>query len=67
MPCTRSNGVYVNDQFYDRVDEQGQSCFGVWHWASRCPMCDRIVYERVESLVADTFVRIDATSLMSIF
>jgi len=25
------------------------------------------VYERVESLVADTFVRIDATSLMSIF
>ena len=24
MPCTRCNGVCVNDQFYDRVDEQGQ-------------------------------------------
>jgi hypothetical protein len=23
MPCTRCNGVCVNDQFYDRVDEQG--------------------------------------------
>jgi hypothetical protein len=29
MPCTRCNGMCVNDQFYDRVDEQGQLCLAL--------------------------------------
>ena len=67
MPCTQCNGVYVNDQFDDWVDEQGQLCLGVWRWASRCPMDDRIVYERVESLVTDTLFASMPRVLMSIF
>lgn len=50
MPCTRCNGTCMNDQFYDRVDEQGQLRLGAWRWASRCPTCSTMVYERAESM-----------------
>ena len=43
----------MNDQFYDRVDEQGQLHLGAWRWVSRCPLCGTMVYERAESRVVD--------------
>jgi hypothetical protein len=52
MPCTHCKGSAVRDQFCDRVDEQGQLRLGVWRWASRCPTCGTMVYERIESLAA---------------
>jgi hypothetical protein len=64
MPCTRCDGICVNDQFYDRIDEQGQLHVGVWRWASRCPMCGTMVYERAESRAIDAAVRIDRTNSM---
>lgn len=64
MPCTRCNGTYVNDQFYDRVDEHGQLRLGAWRWASHCLMCGTMVYERAESGVVDGAVRIDRTNTL---
>ena len=53
MSCTRCSGICVNDQFYDRGDEQGQLHLGAWRWVSRCPLCGTMVYERAESRVVD--------------
>ena len=53
MPCTRCNGTGVNDQFYDRIDEQGPLRLGAWRRASRCPTCGTLVDERAESMAAD--------------
>lgn len=43
MPCTRCNGTFAGDQFYDRVDEQGELRLGDWRWASRCAACGNVV------------------------
>ena len=56
----------MNDQFYDRVDEQVQLCFGVRRWAC-CPMCDRIVYERGESVVIDIPAHMDRANPTPVF
>jgi len=64
MPCTRCNGMCVNDQFYDQIDEQGNCA---WRWASRCPTCGTMVYERTESLVTDTSAHVDRTNAMTVF
>jgi hypothetical protein len=66
MSCTRCNGPSVDDQFFDRGDEQGRLILGAWRWASRCPTCGTMVYEPIESLSFDPFVRIEATNTMSI-
>ena len=67
MPCPRCNGTYVNDQFDAQIDEQGPLCLGAWRWASRCPTCGTMVYERAESLAADTSACIDRTNTMPVF
>ena len=64
MPCTRCNGMCVNDQFYDQIDEQGNCA---WRCASRCPTCGTMVYERTESLVTDTSAHVDRTNAMPVF
>jgi hypothetical protein len=56
--------MWVNDQLYDRVDEQG-NCAG--RWVSRCPTCGAMVYERTESLAADTSAHVDRTNAMTVF
>lgn len=66
MPCTRCNGVHVNDQFYAWVDEQGQLCMGAWPWASRFPMCNMIVYQHAESVAEDGTACIDCTKTLSL-
>jgi hypothetical protein len=67
MPCTRCNGTCVNDQCYDRLNEQGPLRLGAWRWASRCPTCGTMVYERAESLAADTSAHIDCANPMPVF
>ena len=57
----------MNDQFYDRVDEQGQLCLGAWRGASRCPMCGTMVEERTGSMAAEASARIDRTHPMPVF
>lgn len=67
MSCTRCNGPSVDDQFFDRGDEQGQLTLGAWRWASRCPTCGTMVYEPVESLAADISIHRESTNTMSVF
>ena len=67
MPCTRCNGTCVNDQCYDRIDEQGPLRLGAWRWASRCPTYGTMVGERAESLAADTSAHIDCANPMPVF
>ena len=69
MSCTRCNGTCVNDQFYDRIDEQGQLRLGAWRWASRCPTCGNgnMVEERAGSMPADASARIERTNAMPVF
>jgi hypothetical protein len=55
----------VDDQVYDRVDEQGQLTLGAWHWVSRCPTCGMMVYESVQSLTADTSEHVNTMSVFS--
>ncbi len=43
MPCTRCEGTFVSDHFYDRFDEQGRFRLGFWHWVSRCGMCGNVL------------------------
>jgi hypothetical protein len=65
MLCTRCNGPSVDDQFYDRVDEQGQLTLGAWHWVSRCPTCGMMVYEPVEGQPVGTSVLVERMNTMS--
>ena len=43
MPCTRCEGTFVRDHFYDRIDEQGRFRLGIWRWVSRCDMCGNVL------------------------
>lgn len=61
MSCTRCNGMDVNDQFYDRVDEKGHLRLGAWRWASRCPACGTMVYDCVDSPAAEASTCSDPT------
>lgn len=67
MPCTRCNGTCVNDQFDDRIDERGSLRVAAWRWASRCPTCGTMVYERAERLTAGISAHLDRTNPMPVF
>lgn len=43
MPCTRCEGIFVRDHFYDRIDEQGRFRPGIWRWVSRCGTCGNVL------------------------
>lgn len=67
MPCARRNGACADDQFSERVDEREPLSLGAWHWASRCPTCGTMMYEPVESMIANTSVPSHRTNMMPEF